>query len=319
MSLTSRLRGSTPEDKQFQLLLRSALPDRSLFYTASGTTPFSPKQYQMKAAPMSSGRGQSSLVGTAFDLLARAVIARIVDRNKAGVTAWLVAEQGLDLLQTSGFVDGKTIKQLWKVCMTAVRTLDHYAHRKAGVDIEDVIEPCCKLARLERLARGGVVAQLMYLPDLLVGVLSVETPEVSRDLERLISVFSNAFICSGAVASDSEVVFNPKFLAAEIGGADADVLIDGTLYDFKTSRAPGYKWQDIAQLWGYYLLSETSGVYDKGAFALDSDSLDFNRKVERLGLYKARFGEIEYVRIDAIDPGIRAQAVRDFRDYLART
>lgn len=318
MSLTSRIRGSSPEDKQLQQVLRSTLPDRNLFRTVSGRPPFSAKAYQVMAAPLSPGRGHSGLVGSAFDYLARAVIARVAVMNKDGVTAWLVAEQGVRVLQQSGLLDRHTMKRVDTVFATAVRSLRAYAQREAAAGIDDIIAPCCKLARLERLARGSAAAQLMFLPDLLDSLMSNEPAEVIQDLVRLIGVFSNTFVSSGAVTSNSEVIFNPKFIAIALGGADADVFIDGTLYDFKTSKDPGYRWHDIAQLWGYYLLSETSGTYDKGAFTRDADSLLFDRKIRRLGLYKARFGEIEYVEVGAIDQARRRQAVDDFRSYMQR-
>jgi len=318
VSLTSRIRGSSPQDRELQHVLRSTLPDRSLFRTASGNDPLTPKRYQVMAAPLSPGRAHSGLVGTAFDYLARAVVARVADRNKGGLIAWLVAEQGLRVLRDSGLLDRRTMKRADHTYTSAVDSLRAYAHRAGGASIDDVITPCCKLARLERLARGGTTAQLMSLPDLLDGLLSSEPTEVIQDLARLIGVFSNIFVNSGAVSSESEVVFNPKFAAFAIGGADADVFIDGTLYDFKTSKEPGYKWQDIAQLWGYYLLSETFGTYDGGEFTLDADSLLFDRSIRRLALYKARFGEIEYMEVGAVSSAHRLRAIEDFRDYMQR-
>ena len=72
------------------------------------------------------------------------------------------------------------------------------------------------------------------------------------------------------------------------GGADADIYIDGTLYDFKCTKREGYVWKDVSQILGYYLLD-----------CISKDSKDRENdldkyEIRRIAFYKARFGEVEY-------------------------
>lgn len=62
--------------------------------------------------------------------------------------------------------------------------------------------------------------------------------EVINDLRILCNVFQNNFINSGVFKEYNDVIFNPKFGIASMccGGADADLFMDGTLYDFNALR-----------------------------------------------------------------------------------
>lgn len=43
---------------------------------------------------------------------------------------------------------------------------------------------------------------------------------------------------------DNDIVFNPKFgfTAMFVGGADADLFINGIIFNFKCTKNKGYKW-----------------------------------------------------------------------------
>ncbi|WP_191565976.1 hypothetical protein [Metabacillus idriensis] len=66
-------------------------------------------------------------------------------------------------------------------------------------------------------------------------------------------VFIERFMLPHVITPKSNVVFNPHFGIASksCGGADADIYVDGTLYDFKTSKLTGYRWKEIAQIFSY--------------------------------------------------------------------
>ena len=65
-----------------------------------------------------------------------------------------------------------------------------------------------------------------------------------------------------------------------MGGADADLLVGTTLIDIKTTVKWGYMWADAAQLVGYYVLAAMNGE---------------PWPIDRLAIYRSRFGRIEYV------------------------
>ncbi len=80
MSLTSILKSSKERDKEFQSILREIIPKKNEFYTLSGKSAFT-KEYEMVVPYTLTNPYQASLVGTAFDYLARAMIAQIVISN----------------------------------------------------------------------------------------------------------------------------------------------------------------------------------------------------------------------------------------------
>jgi hypothetical protein len=72
------------------------------------------------------------------------------------------------------------------------------------------------------------------------------------------------------------VVLNPTFAQSEVlGGADADWIIEDTIWDLKTTTTPQYRLEEsLLQLVGY-VLSDTPNTYG----------------IETMGLYFPRFGQ----------------------------
>lgn len=92
------------------------------------------------------------------------------------------------------------------------------------------------------------------------------------DLGVLFTCFYNR---QHALLSKSHIL-NPTFMgSAYVGGADADLVVDGCLIDIKTSTFPQIKAEYLHQLAGYLLL-------------------DFEDKlhIDSLGIYMARQGEL---------------------------
>ena len=90
-----------------------------------------------------------------------------------------------------------------------------------------------------------------------------------------------------------EVFFlNPVFNDASlmVGGADADLIIDDMLIDFKTVKAAGMKRTDFDQLMGYYLLNEIGGItgYDK------------KHAINKIAVYSSRYGELMELDVNDI-------------------
>jgi hypothetical protein len=114
--------------------------------------------------------------------------------------------------------------------------------------------------RLAPLALGDCVDELLRVPP----------AEVIADLCALSFAFADA--ASDLIALRDRTVLSPAFRGSElVEGADADLIVDGCLYDLKTSKQPGLNRQTVYQLIGYVLLD-----------------FDDEYKIDSVGLYRAR-------------------------------
>lgn len=293
MSLTSMIKGKSDRDKEFQRIIKRSLPKKASFTTMSGKTPFSSKEYVQMVPYSLTNVYYASVVGTAFDYLARIIVAQKIKSGKSASYKNLVAERGLLLL--SRFVDEKTLKLLKEKYDSGIEEFKKFVLSKESYKLEKVIPVSCFLARLEHVARTGLPPT-----DIQGSMFNNEVSEIIKDLEILCKTFIEVFVSSDIVKETSLVIFNPTFGFPSMycGGADADVYIDGVLYDFKTSKDVGYKWQDIGQIWGYYLLNGISLLTND----ISASLIDY--KIEKLAIYKARYGEIEIFDVESLDESI---------------
>lgn len=81
MSLTSLLNGRQSQHKEFQSILRNILPKRESFETISGKSVFSKKSYETLVPYYLEKKDNASVIGIAFDYLARVMISRVVKQN----------------------------------------------------------------------------------------------------------------------------------------------------------------------------------------------------------------------------------------------
>ncbi|MGP4073746.1 hypothetical protein ACTWQB_14470 [Piscibacillus sp. B03] len=231
------------------------------------------------------GNIHSSVVGTAFDYIARFLIAKKVNKID-DVQKRIVAINGLKILEK--FTNKKTFISINKKYKKSVKTIDKYLNSK-NQPFSKLIPSTTFLARLEHIYRSGMPPR-----DINSSLLEEEPQEIIDDLYVLTETFIERFL-KQQVDSNSDVIFNPHFgIGSQIcGGADSDVFIDGVLYDFKSSKHLGYKWQDVAQLFGYYILYRVS-LNQK-----DLSSMLIGKDIKKLAFYKARYGEVEYIDMDA--------------------
>jgi len=303
MSLKSKITGSTAADKEFQQIIKGILPPKELFYTSSGNLPFS-TQNEARVPYMLSNPYDATVVGTAFDYLARVIIAKNIKQNKNGAYCNLVAENGLNVLKK--LVEPQEFKGLQQKFSNGIGLFEKYVFDE-NVSIKEIVPTACYLAKLEHIKRSGIPPQ-----NIQKSLLDNTENEIIQDLENLCSVFIDTFIDSNIVNASSVVVFNPTFgmPSFHCGGADADIFIDGTLYDFKTSKDSGYKWQEIAQIIGYYLLNCLATLIDDPFAHL----IDY--EIEKLALYKARYGEIVYFDVCRLDESRLSDTVNTLKSYF---
>lgn len=275
MSLTTLING------EFKDFFKEVIPSKKEFKTFSGKSAFS-KEYVQYAEYKLKNPYNSTIVGTAFDYLARWTIAKNINGIKEDSYSKLIAEHGLKYCERAAKRD-KKYNIIQKKYDDGIKNVERFVNESSNGT--DIIKIAIFFAKLENIWRSRVPRFCIDIEKL----LEVEK-EVFDDLVVLLEVFQTKFINSGIITPESIVVYNPTFGDASYfcGGADADIYIDGTLYDFKCTKREGYVWKDVSQILGYYLLD-----------CISKDSKDRENdldkyEIRRIAFYKARFGEVEY-------------------------
>ncbi|MED3077021.1 MULTISPECIES: hypothetical protein [Bacillus] len=284
MSLTSILKSSKERDKEFQSILRKIIPKKNEFKTVSGKTAFT-KEYEMLVPYTLTNPYQASLVGTAFDYLARAMIAQVAIGNSEDFFKKINAENGLKIMKS---FFKKSILSSFKLNYHYKKSIKQFQLFINGKnEINELITAACYLAKLEHIFRSG-------LPPMNPKKSLFSNPEevIKKELEDMCRAFQKRFLVTEIVSQKSKVIYNPTFGIASlmVGGADGDIIIDGVLYDFKSGKALGYSWKEVAQLIGYYFLNEISVTLNSSEW---SDAYK-DLKIKKVAIYKARYGEVEY-------------------------
>lgn len=271
MSLTSFINDSSV----FQEFIRAIIPTRNDFYTFSGKAPFS-KDYHYLAPNSGLTQFESSVSGVAFDYMARFKIAQTIS-NETSKNAYqnIIAQQGLKRI--SNKVPSKVFKRLEKRYDESIEAIREFVVGKDN--IFKVVEFVIYLSKLELIFRSGGI-----LPKEGAESILISEKGIVEDLISLYAVFEENFI-KQHVSKNSRVIYNPHFgkYSNLIGGADADIIIDDTLYDLKTLVKRGYKWQHCAQIISYFFMN-----------VLNASTMGNTEvcNIRYLALYQARYGEI---------------------------
>jgi hypothetical protein len=306
MSLKSLLTGKTDKDKQFQNILKNIITPTPSFNTVSGKKAFS-DEYEELVPYTLSNKYYASLVGMGFDYLARFIIAKkLVNTNsKRAVSYKLVAEHGLKKLER--MTEKKIYKALTKKYEIGINACEKFVNNTNSI-FDEILYFAGYLASLETVARTG-----MPPLDIKKSLIDDTNTEIINDLRLLCNVFENKFINTGILKEDSSVIFNPTFGVASMycGGADADIFIDNTLYDFKCTKDRGYRWTESAQIVGYYLLNIIN--IRCGGSGIGTDEYGDGYSIGRLAFYRGRYGEVEYIDAMSLDESKVEQGVEELR------
>lgn len=236
--------------------------------------------------------GQAGRVGTAFDYLFRAQLARWAREDPAASMVW-IATRGLSWLNVSReealIVDMDGPVWLGPDCLAlakgpyrdtlvgriylgydaACRTWERFVSGK-NVKDDAFIDAVWLLAGLEAAYRATaypVSAEVVFEPP----------DAASRNSVRLLweVLRGRSAMFTGA----TQRIYNPKFGDASnlVDGADADIVLDDTLIDIKATVRAGYKWTDAAQLASYVVFAAMCGK---------------PWPIRRAGIYQARYGRL---------------------------
>lgn len=241
--------------------LETHAPIRDAFKALHNAEARKIKPTAILAPPLTKNYG---FVGTAFDYLARiALPARLPQAAQIYSRPW-VAETCLD------FLDWRCTKvqaRKWrKIILGAREEID----AQLGADVPRAIELAQILAHTDYLLRYPDGFNPDFRP----------IPEVTDELAALLKVFAAA---KGFDAA--EVCFlNPVFAASrEVGGADADLILDSTLIDFKVVKSMDAAFDYMLQLAGYAVLNVRGGI--------DIEP-PHKRPFTHVGIYFARHGQL---------------------------
>lgn len=148
------------------------------------------------------------------------------------------------------------------------------ARRLSTVEENALNRYCIVLALFEQVRRAGGLSYNSPLAkepfNEVNALLSVAEPLWLDDMRRLSWRFYDGF----SHLLELSHILNPIFDGSpDVGGADADLIVDGTLIDIKTSVKPEVKADYIWQLLGYTLLDYSDRYH-----------------IDSIGLYMSRQG-----------------------------
>jgi len=243
-----------------------------------------------------------TLVGTAFDYLFRFYLKRVnpqaVERSHwVAETAAFQTDAGI-LDAASGRIEIMpelaTNPDKHKLAVKMQSIIDEAKYQlcqslKTGRVTDRLLSSAIGLAKLDVIYRTG-------RPDL-VDLAYIDKRD-QDDLRQLVRV-----IPAGDFKAKAVCVLNPTFGEASglVGGADADVILDDTLIDIKTTQKCRLLSNYLHQLAGYYCLYRIGGVTGVPA----------DKPLRRLGVYFSRYGYLYTV------PVTECWQARDFSAFLS--
>lgn len=180
-----------------------------------------------------------SLVGTAFDYLLRFYLQHL-NPNTIDKGHW-VAESALALITDNP----PLLSKGKKIVSQAKERLKVFLG--SGQMSDELIESALLLAQLDPIFRAGLGHEY-------VGTIYDDDVQ---DLRNLISIVDPSIFKANELC-----LVNPTFGVASrmVGGADADLVVDDTIIDIKTTKNLKLQRRDFDQLIGYYVLHEIGGI-----------------------------------------------------------
>jgi hypothetical protein len=229
--------------------------------------------------PKQSKSSYSGEIGTAFDYLVRFTLEKN-NKNKISQTNSWIAENGLNWIFNQleltkgkkisvGYYKNRTIekeflKELLEEKYARAKEI-YYSYLNGGELNEELIESTIFLAKLDVGFRVKIITDSFD---------STEKGEIDELFELLEIVPWEIFKVSNSY------FVNPSFNEGShlVGGADADLIIDQTLIDIKTTKKIRLLRDDLNQVLGYFLLSILGGVGNQK-----------NYSINKVGIYFARY------------------------------
>jgi len=295
MSLTSILKDKNNQALRDKLKTEFARPEFSL-------------KTEIKATPLTNNL---QIVGTAFDYLMRFYLQH---HNKntfiQNDNSW-VADSSYNILTRkfsknldSDIKTGSNNDKIFKAKDLLKIISEQYDQTKNNYSkfIEDgqlsdeLIANTIYLAKLDTYFRSRIIDQHFDYHD----------PEDINDLKSIISLVEKS-----KFTAKEKCFLNPTFGEGSmlVGGADADLIIDNTLIDIKTTKHLKLDRVHLNQVLGYYILSLIGGVNNNPN----------DRPIENIGLYFARHNELWTLPLHQFGDQRKFEEFKDwFVSYVSR-
>lgn len=287
MSLSSILKSSWPKCKEFKEVIKTISPQKTDFQTYSGVTAFS--KYDLICENTLSNSYDSSLVGTAFDYLAKLICSNHTNTK--------FSSKSFERSKINSFLaepKNKSILILYKKAQDHFDFLLENPSDNLPID-QDLITEIILISKLENLWKSDALS-LAKKKD----ILKPSDPTVYDDVNALAKCFYDVFIEKNIIQPDSLITYMPNYSSnvyAALGGIEADLCIDGTLFDFKSTKHHGFMIKDSLQITSYYVFHLIDLIMSNP----ESPKTNIRKhKIERIALYKCRFGQIEYFDVNNI-------------------
>ncbi len=235
-----------------------------------------------------------SLTGTAFDYLLRFYVQKLNPRTKT--QSW-VAEEAIARLEREKEIQGEANRLLSDAKLLHARFLESRDKRPR----KKLIEAAVRLAYFDTIYRVGILDENVFNP--------IPTAIVD-DLQAMLHLVTPEYF-----VSRRRCILNPTFGKASslVNGADADLIIDETLIDIKTTKNLKFEREMFNQLVGYYVLSRIGGI-DHSRF----------RTIKYLAVYYSRYGILHRIPVSSfvdetrLTPFLRWFKARARRAYSNR-
>lgn len=224
--------------------------------------------------------GRSSLVGTAFDYLLRFHLKRLnpqsIERRPwvAEKTLMFYEEEWEDLWPS----DKVNFRKIKKIISDAHTSLSFFVEN--GILSDAIIKSVLELATVDAFERSGNGENL-------IGITHQE------DMQELRSLFQ--FVKDEDFKTSKLCLLNPTFglASALVCGADADLVINETLIDIKTTKSLKLEAAAFRQLIGYYILHQLGSVGE----------LEPKPHISKLAIFFSRFGYMHTIHVrDIVNP-----------------
>jgi hypothetical protein len=281
-------------------------PDVRKRFAEEFPKPRIPLQGNIRAKP--ANPTHAGLIGTALDYLLRVHVAVLNTRIRE--RQW-VAESAIDLLRSRIadrspiFTDGsrRSTRGVVKRAETIISDArDEYAKCKRRRCVTAKMLRCALLlAQLDTFYRCGILSETFGR------ALDSDVGDLKRMLSIARGIKDSPFLASRVC------VLNPGFKKASllVNGADADLIIDDTLIEFKATKHLRFTAEMFHQLVGYYLLYQIGGI---------TPVVPPRTRIRYLGVYFPRFGVFARLRVDEVIDGARVGAfVRWFKRRARET
>lgn len=299
MSLLSMIRGKT----KLHSVLKEISPSKNSFVSNLQYPAFSNK-VEIVVPYKLEKNNDAPLVGTASDYMFRFITAKTVEHNKDDAISQLSAENGLTFV--SFMADKEFTRKIQKIFNEDIKTVRSFVYGEEH-DLEEIVPVSLRFAYLEQCSRSN------QMPKNIDDIINRNDPILLNDILELSKQFKKDFIDSKIISVDSNVVYNPRFgkWSIKCGGADADIYIDGTLYDFKCSKNVYNDWTVIGQLYGYYCLFRLCKMDHE-----EQNIPWINKPLSAIAIYNPRYGMINKCVIEESDADYSSDALQRVRSSI---